>query len=379
MSLFLLMFFLLYGGVHMYAFVKARSAIGFGVTSAWLIGIFMAVMVVAPVLVRLAEGQGHELLARSLAYTGYVWMGFLFLFFSLSLAIDLYHGLLLAVQKLTRTDLRSLYLSSRASFSAAVLWGGAVSIYGVFEARKIRSEKLVISTSKLPAGVDRLRIVQVSDVHLGLIVRDERIARIARVIAEAGPDLLVSTGDLVDGQIDGLTEIARMFGKISPRYGKYAVTGNHEFYAGLKSSLAITTVAGFRVLRGESVSLGEFLTVVGVDDPAVRHGSAFAGREEASLLAVLPRERFTLLLKHRPLIEPKSLGLFDLQLSGHVHKGQIFPFNLLTHLFYPVPVGLSRHEENSLLYVSRGTGTWGPPIRFLSPPEVTIIDLIRSS
>jgi predicted MPP superfamily phosphohydrolase len=82
------------------------------------------------------------------------------------------------------------------------------------------------------------------------------------------------------------------------------------------------------------------------------------------------------LLKHRPAVANESQGLFDLQLSGHVHKGQIFPFNLITHLFYPVKTGLSRYPSNSLLYVSRGTGTWGPPIRFMAQPEVTIFELV---
>ena len=90
-----------------------------------------------------------------------------------------------------------------------------------------------------------------------------------------------------------------------------------------------------------------------------------------------PPDRFTLLLKHRPAVDPDSLGLFDLQLSGHVHKGQIFPFNMLTYLFYPVRTGFTLYSLNTALYVSRGTGTWGPPIRFLAPPEVTVIELIH--
>jgi predicted MPP superfamily phosphohydrolase len=96
-------------------------------------------------------------------------------------------------------------------------------------------------------------------------------------------------------------------------------------------------------------------------------------------LLKVPSDRFTLLLKHRPAVDRNSLGLFDLQLSGHVHKGQIFPFNLLTYLFYPVRTGYALYPRNSALYVSRGTGTWGPPIRFLAPPEVTVIELIHSA
>ncbi len=95
------------------------------------------------------------------------------------------------------------------------------------------------------------------------------------------------------------------------------------------------------------------------------------------MLSGLPREKFTLLLKHRPLLDKEALGLFDFQLSGHVHKGQIFPFSIATWLYYPIDSGIRKLPGNAYLYVSRGSGTWGPPIRFLAPPEVTVIDLMH--
>lgn len=375
MSLFLLTFFLLYGGVHAYAFVKARNALGFGPLAGVLLCCFMAAMVLAPVTVRIAEKHGFESFAKFAAYSGYTWMGFLFLFFSASIAIDIYRGILFVAERISHRDLEMLALSARTAFIAPVVWGCVISVYGVFEANNIVVERVVVKSAKLPPGMMKLTIVQVSDVHLGLIVREGRVAKIVQRIRQANPDLLVSTGDLVDGQIDGLSALARMFGEIRPPFGKFAITGNHEFYAGLKPSLSVTEEAGFTVLRGESRTVAGGVTIAGVDDPAGHRGSATRGGEH-ELLAGLPRDRFTLLLKHRPKVDEESLGLFDLQLSGHVHKGQIFPFNLLTHLFYPVKMGLSRYPRDSLLYVSRGTGTWGPPIRFLSPPEVTLIEVV---
>jgi predicted MPP superfamily phosphohydrolase len=225
--------------------------------------------------------------------------------------------------------------------------------------------------------MERFRICQISDVHLGLIVREERLASVLDVVKRENPDLFVSTGDLVDGQIDRISPLAGPLRDIRPACGKFAVTGNHEFFAGLDKSLAFTRDAGFDVLRGEAREIGGFLLVAGVDDPSGR-GFGLRGGEngEGELLASLPRERFTLLLKHRPTVEETTRGLFDLQLSGHTHRGQIFPFNFIVHLYFPMGSGL--HElGNSHLYVSRGSGTWGPPVRFLSPPEVTVIDLVR--
>lgn len=377
MSLFLLLFFLLYGGVHLYFYSKLKTAFVLSAFSSTVLAIFLFLMVVAPLLVRLAEREGLEATGRALAIAGYTWMGFIFLFSSLAITLDLYHALLPLAGKLFHFNGPAYFMSSRGSFLIACGWGILVSLYGVYEAQNIRAERVEIRTAKLSAGMDKLTIVQISDVHLGLMVRHGRVSRIIELIEKADPDIVVSTGDLVDGQLDGVTDLAQYFRNIRPRFGKYAVTGNHEFYAGLNSSLLLTREAEFRVLRNESVEVGERVLLVGVDDPAATRGGATAvGVSEQLLLERSPRERFVILLKHRPVIDRNSLGKFDLQLSGHVHKGQIFPFNLLTYLFYPIKTGLSQFPQQTSLYVSRGTGTWGPPIRFLAPPEVTVIELI---
>ena len=212
--------------------------------------------------------------------------------------------------------------------------------------------------------------------HLGLIVGEERLRNIIREVQKASPDILVSTGDLVDAQICGLRGFADILSEVHPKYGKFGVTGNHEFYAGLAQSIGCAEKAGLTMLRGEALSVKGLINIAGVDDPAGRYFDQPAAVPERDLLSRLSPDRFTLFLKHRPAISKESLGLFDLQLSGHTHKGQIFPFSLVTKLYYPVDAGLADLEGGSHLYVSRGAGTWGPPIRFLSPPEVTVIDLL---
>jgi hypothetical protein len=174
----------------------------------------------------------------------------------------------------------------------------------------------------------------------------------------------------MDGR-DGLTALLR---DVRPRFGKFAVTGNHELYVGSGQALSFLRDAGFTVLRGEAVTISGMLSVVGVDDPAFG-GKGEVAIQEQEVLERGPRDRFVLLLKHRPVIMSESRGRFDLQLSGHVHQGQIFPFGLLTRIAFPLPPGLSFLAEGGAVYVSRGTGTWGPPIRFLAPPEVTVFRL----
>jgi hypothetical protein len=133
--------------------------------------------------------------------------------------------------------------------------------------------------------------------------------------------------------------------------------------------------AGFTVLRGRGLTVGGTVNIAGVDDITSR-SFKYMEVNERVLLSGLPRELFTLLLKHRPLVDPKAVDLFDLQLSGHTHKGQIFPFRYVTKLFFPMYNGYFKLSNISRLYASRGSGTWGPPIRFLTPPEVTAIELV---
>jgi predicted MPP superfamily phosphohydrolase len=378
MSLFLVTFFLIYSSAHLYIFLKIRAAFTLGTAGTIALIAFMAVMICAPILVRVSERQGLELLARLLSYVGYTWMGLAFLFFTSSLCIDLYRFFIYVLGIILRTNLSSFSPASRLAFFIPALVTAAIALYGYFEARSIRSEQVVIASPKVPREVKKFTIVQISDVHLGLIVREGRLEKILEKVKEAHPDILVSTGDLVDGQIDDLSGLAELLNEIQPRFGKFAVTGNHEFYAGLDQALRFTEKAGFTVLRGEARDVAGFITIAGVDDPTARYFGAVRGAPEPRLLAGVSHERLALLLKHRPVIGEKALGLIDVQLSGHTHKGQIFPFNYLSKMFYPHDAGLVALPGNAFLYVSRGTGTWGPPIRFLAPPEVTIITLVHA-
>ena len=376
--IFLLIFLTMYGGLNLYGFLKARRALSLGTDSSLFLMIFMIIMVFVPLLVRLSERQGFEAVARFLAFIGYFWMGLLFLFVSASLIIDFYHLLVYLTGLILHRNFEGLHLSTKVSFFIPLFVCLAIGLFGYFEAIRIRTEHVTITSTKIPKEASGLKIAQISDVHLGLIVRKERLKRILEQVKASEPDILVSTGDLVDGQMDDLSKLAGMLSKINPRYGKFAVTGNHEFYAGLGLSLAFTRQAGFTILRGEGVNVAGLINIAGVDDPADGRNNTPKTISEKSLLSSLPHNHFTILLKHRPILSEDGAGLFDLQLSGHTHKGQVFPMTLFTRLSFPYLAGLFNLPNNAHLYVSRGSGTWGPPIRFLSPPEVAIIELMHA-
>ncbi len=375
MRFFLLTFFLFYGAMHYYIFGKAEGTVIVGFWSL-LIGIlFMTLMVFAPLIVHFTRKKGFETWARMMAYVGYSWMGFAFLFFSGSVLIDLTRFLLHGTGWILDQNFPSFSPAMRFTLSLWMAIGAG--IYAYLEALQIRIERVVLKTGKIPGKANPFRIVQISDVHLGLIVREKRLARILQKVKEARPDLLVCTGDLLDGQINNLDAIAKLFQEIRPPFGKFAVTGNHEFYAGLQKSLQFVRKAGFHVLRGEATCIGGFLNLAGVDDLTGRYFGIKSGADEKELLSGLPKEAFTVLLKHRPQADHDSLGLYDLQISGHTHRGQMLPFRLITRLFFSFPGGFYRLPRGSLLYTSRGSGTWGPPMRFLTPPEVTVFELVR--
>jgi predicted MPP superfamily phosphohydrolase len=151
-------------------------------------------------------------------------MGILLVFFACSLVIDTFRLVLYAGEFIVQGNLNYLKPTHRLSFFTALILSLSVSIYGSFEARNIVTEKVTITTSKLPHEVKRLKIVQISDVHIGLIVREDRVNRIVKEVRKADPDMLISTGDLVDGQIDSLASLSDILQEINPPYGKFAIT-----------------------------------------------------------------------------------------------------------------------------------------------------------
>lgn len=375
MNLFLFVFFLIYGTAHAYFLLSLGRA--FPHLAGWwpcALG-WCLLMVVAPLLTRLLEQKGWTPEATIVAYLGYCWMGLLFIFISLAVVFDLVRLLRWLAHFFVAVPGASC-MTPQAFFT--ICFGAAflVACYGWFEARNLKVERHTVATSKLAKGSPPIRVVQISDLHIGLIIGPRQVQQLVRAIRSEKPDLLVATGDIVDGHISHVDGVSEMFRSLSPPLGMVAVFGNHEYYAGQGMSRRFLEQSGFRVLQDQTLLLGNNLALVGVDDPAAIRIRGTQIADEAKQLSAVPGDRFVLLLKHRPEVGQGSAGHFDLQLSGHVHKGQIFPFNLLTWLRFPVRAGMNQLAGGGQLYVNRGAGTWGPPIRFLAPPELTVIDLV---
>jgi predicted MPP superfamily phosphohydrolase len=199
------------------------------------------------------------------------------------------------------------------------------------------------------------------------------------IVREAEPDFFFMVGDLVDGEMSGRDREAELLRSHGAKYGAFAVTGNHEFYAGVEQAVNFMRRAGFSVIRDGRVDAAG-VVLIGLDDPA-KGGRNFYAAE------VLPddldfsrpaADSLVLLLKHRPQVVEDTEGKFDLQLSGHTHGGQIWPFGYIVSWANESVQGLSR-KGGGAVYVSNGAGFWGPPLRFLAPPEVVVIDIVRGA
>lgn len=368
MIFFVLTFLFLFGGINFYTFWRARSIFQFSGLPQTIIIIALIFMIFVPVIVRVAEACHQEFLARIIAYMGYTWMAFVFLFFF----FDVSFGIIVYLYKLISSgpDLSAL---RNITFGGAAILAFIFVFYGFFDAQRVRVKQLEVQTGKHLINDGRLRIVQISDVHAGLIVREARLKRITDQVKEAKPDILVSTGDLLDGELDNVMHLADYFVSIRPRYGKYAILGNHEYYAGLERSMAFIKAAGFDLLRDDVRQIAG-TSICGADDITGRMMKVSKNKELFKNLLKEQDNNFVVLLKHQPHVDAGHH--FNLQLSGHTHGGQVFPFMFITRLFFPLNDGYHNLGVNKSIYVSRGVGTWGPPVRVFAPPEITIIDLI---
>ncbi|MCP4136545.1 MAG: metallophosphoesterase [bacterium] len=340
-----------------------------------LFRLVLITIILTPILTIIFSWNNIPVMAAFTGFPGYSWIAFLFLFLMIHGTADI---ILFIVEKAGVSPPAHL---ARRIFIVTMLLSIAVLVFGYHEARQIRVERLTIKTTKLPPEAKPIRILQLSDIHFSPVISVETAQQIKEITLKEMPDIIVSTGDLLDRGILEGEQVNAVMKSLKAPLGKIAVPGNHEFFAGIKNSTEFTKKAGFTMLRNEAITISGILNIAGVDDPAAKRTllETLPGTRplpEKEILSPLDSGKYTILLKHQPRIDSESRALFDLQLSGHTHAGQIFPFTLIVKLVFPYLCGLYEIDDNTKLYVNRGTGTWGPPFRFLAPPEITVIDLV---
>ncbi len=360
---------LAYCTANFYTWLKIPDIFSAGMTARILLAGFFLFMTLCPVLIPIYAHRGTRRTVRAFSFFGFMWLSLLVIFFPSAVLLDAYN--LMAIP-----DLASVPAPYTVTIPLAISL--IINLYGWFEARCIKAEHLVIKTGKLPEGTARIRIAQISDLHLGVLVSEKTLDRVIRMVTAEGPDIIVSTGDLVDGPVRHIEHLVSRLKKLKAPLGKFAVPGNHEVYGSLEVTEKFHKDSGFTFLNGSAETVQGVINIAGMDFRGTEAGNAAqpeSQKAEEDILSDLPGRLFTILLKHRTDVNKKSLGLFDLQLSGHTHKGQIFPMGLATMFLFKYHSGYTKLDHGSAIYVSRGTGTAGPPVRFLSRPEITIIDI----
>jgi predicted MPP superfamily phosphohydrolase len=323
----------------------------------------------------LAERLLPTRLARSVSWTASLWMGAAFFLLVTLAASDVLAVLLGAFVP------SGAATAARARAAVAIVLALAGSVAGVRSVlRGPALRRLEVHVPRWPAGLDGFRLVQVSDLHLGPILDRRFMRHVVERVAELDPDLVAITGDLVDGSIHRLAPEAAPLAELGARHGVFFVTGNHDYYSGADAWVAEVRRLGVRVLRNERVTIGEgdqVFDLAGVEDHHAHLVSAAHREDLPRALAGRDPARAVVLLAHDPATFPAAARLgVDLQLSGHTHGGQLWPFRYFVRLATPYVAGLHRRGA-SQLYVSRGTGFWGPAMRLFAPAEITEIVLHR--
>ncbi|MFF3393680.1 metallophosphoesterase [Streptomyces sp. NPDC002669] len=267
---------------------------------------------------------------------------------------------------------RRLFVSRVVGGAAAVAGLGTVGLgaHGVLRGPKV--ERVTVPLAKLPRSAHGFRIAVVSDIHLGPILGRAHTRRIVDTINRTGPDLIAVVGDLVDGTVADLGPAAEPLAGLRARHGSFFVTGNHEYYSGAAQWVDQVRELGLHPLENARVEIDGF-DLAGVNDVAGE--SEGQGPDFARALGDRDRARAAVLLAHQPVVIHDAVAHgVDLQLSGHTHGGQLWPGNFIADLANPTGAGLDRYGDTQL-YVSRGAGAWGPPVRVGAPSDITVVEL----
>jgi hypothetical protein len=371
--------------LHAYIGVRLLPSLSSWPLAQVLLGLLLLASTVLTPLGLTARRFKSQPLSDRMAWTGMLFMGLFSSLFVLTLLRD---AALLAGLGVLAAAPAAFSLDAAASNSAAAvpLASLFMSLVGFFNARRIAAVVRVdVPIAGLPPALHGFSIAQISDIHVGPTIKQGYLQAIVSAVNALQVDMVAVTGDLVDGTVAELAHHVAPLAGLTSTHGTYFVTGNHEYYSGAHAWIAELQRLGLRVLMNEHVVLQhgqrpaqEALVLAGVADWSAAHFDASHRSDPHAALAGAPEAAAVkLLLAHQPRSAAAAAHAgFDLQLSGHTHGGQFWPWIFFVRFQQPFTAGLHR-LKNLWVYTSRGTGYWGPPKRFGAPSEITHLRLVR--
>jgi predicted MPP superfamily phosphohydrolase len=300
--------------------------------------------------------------------------------FSSLFVLTFFRDVALLVTALVGAHAVEAALRHEGALAVPILAALATIVGFVNARRRAKVRRVDVPIAGLPPALHGFSIAQISDLHVGATIKRDYLERIVDAVNALGADMIAVTGDLVDGSVRDLARHTEPLSRLSARHGAFFVTGNHEYYSGVRAWISEVRRLGLSVLVNEHVVLrheGASVVVAGVTDYNAVYFDPSHRSDPAVAITGAPSDAgVRLLLAHQPrsAFAAAPAG-FDLQLSGHTHGGQFFPWNFVVRLFHPFTTGL--HRVGTLwVYISRGTGYWGPPKRLGAPSEITYLRLV---
>jgi hypothetical protein len=383
----LLLFFaiitLLVGGIHYYLWSRLIRAPELGALWQRRGAFLFAALALLTPLGMTASMILPKRPATIVAWAAFGWMGVSVLFLFLLLGSELVRLVIHGVNAVTAAPAdpeRRLAISRGIAGLVALVGLGAAGTGTVSALGQVALRNTRVPLRRLSPSFEGFRIAQLTDLHIGPTLGKGWLQDVVARTNAANPDLIVITGDLVDGSVAALRNDTAPLADLKAKHGVFFVTGNHEYYSGADEWIAELGRLGIRVLRNEHLPIGgaEGFDLAGVDDWSSKRFGNGHGPDLERALAGRDPSRELVLLAHQPKqIHDAAARGVGLQISGHTHGGQIFPWNLFVRLDQPYVSGLDRHLD-TMIYVSRGTGFWGPPMRVGAPSEIAILELVRA-
>ena len=370
-------FFSVYGLINYYIFIRGWQALPPGSIARTVYLVVFLVLALAFVAGRFMERVWLSRLSETLVWIGSFWLSAMLYLFLAVLLLDLLRlaNFFMPFFPAWVTDDYARF--KERGFVAVGIGVALVILAGHLNALFPRIHEVRIGVAKKLDGGDSLRVVAASDIHLGTIIGRHRFEKIVARINSLNPDLILLPGDIVDEDLAPVVKgnLGETLRTLRSRYGVYAVTGNHEYIGGAEEAVAYLSEHGVTVLRDSTAKLDNGLTIVGREDRSIMQFSGRRRRSLADIMADVDLSSPVILMDHQPfgLGEAAAAGV-DLQLSGHTHHGQLWPFNFITTAIYELSWGYAQIGKTHY-YVSSGVGTWGPPVRLGNRPEIVFITL----
>ncbi|MBU3153391.1 metallophosphoesterase [Clostridium estertheticum] len=379
MLLVVALFFFLYGGINYYIGLRGWQNLGSHISFLnnkvyWIV---IALIASAYIISMILSSYIPSVVLNTLNIVGSYWMGIMFYLILVLPTIDLIKFLNSKISFIPRNINEATNFSLVVSL-VVVVFLTSLMAYGTWSARSPKVTKYDLNVNKTSSDLKTLKIIMVSDIHLGLVVDNKRLTVMVNKINELNPDIVLIPGDIIDSSLEPFVKqnMSDNFKRLKSKYGVYACLGNHdEMGSSVEEIVKTFNDSGIKVLRDKAILINNSFYVIGRDDISQESQTKIKRKNLSDIIEDLDKSKPLILMDHQPrdFADTQKNGI-DLQVSGHTHRGQLFPANLITNLIFEIDYGYLQ-KNNSNFIVSSGYGTWGPPIRIGSRSEIVEINI----